>query len=250
MILLNNEPINVTMFPDKTSQVWKIKNINQPDIYGIVWKFEHESEFMHLAQLKVLLDEMKMPCYLKITYLPYARQDKDVSNDSTFALHAFAKLLNCLNFSSIFILDPHNPALTVNLIRNSIIVYPIEEIKWCIKNSKPDLICYADTGALVKYREYIDHDHIQGQKSRSQTTGEILSYKIIDSCSVENKKILIVDDICDGGMTFIMLTKQLLEAKATEVNLFVTHGLFTKGTQCLYNVGIGKIYTKNGMEKR
>ena len=58
--------------------------------------------------------------------------------------------------------------------------------------------------------------------------------------------MLIVDDICDGGKTFELLAEQLYSNGAEEVNLFVTHGLFTKGLRPLKNAGIKRIFTNKG----
>ena len=46
---------------------------------------------------------------------------------------------------------------------------------------------------------------------------------------VKGKKCLIVDDICDGGGTFVGSAKLLIEAGADRVDLYVTHGIFSKG---------------------
>jgi len=83
MILLNGSPVNVTIFPDKTSQCWKLpEGIFYDDCdHGVQryvhveWRFEHEGEFMHLAQLKALTDEYSLLATLKLKYLPYGRQD-------------------------------------------------------------------------------------------------------------------------------------------------------------------------------
>jgi len=55
MIYLNGQPIEVTIFPDKTSQVWKIPEHFFSYKNEITWEFESESEFIHLAQLVALL---------------------------------------------------------------------------------------------------------------------------------------------------------------------------------------------------
>lgn len=51
---------------------------------------------------------------------------------------------------------------------------------------------------------------------------------------------LIVDDICDGGGTFVGLAKELRAAGATRVYLYVTHGIFSKR---LPLEGIDHVYT-------
>ena len=58
-------------------------------------------------------------------------------------------------------------------------------------------------------------------------TGKILSVDVPDE-SFE-KPVVILDDICDGGGTFIALAQVLRERTRQPLYLYVTHGLFTKG---------------------
>ena len=46
---------------------------------------------------------------------------------------------------------------------------------------------------------------------------------------MEGSDILIVDDICDGGRTFIGLAEELKKKNAGDLYLFVTHGIFSQG---------------------
>lgn len=253
MIYLNNTPLHVTMFPDNTSQVWNITSLKNNTI---IWQFENEAEFLHLAQLKSLLDTMESISTLTISYLPYGRQDKEISNNTTFALHVFAELLNSLNFHRIVIHDPHSRKC-LDLIQNSEAKYPIDEVMKVAFNTKTDLFCYPDKGAYIKYtgggdfqQEVYDYPYIYGNKVRDQLTGSILSYEIISNgmeiTNFHGKNILIVDDICDGGATFTVLAKKLRLCGVGDINLFVTHGLFTKGLKVLKNAGIKRIFTEKG----
>lgn len=243
MITLGNLPINVTLFPDKTSQVWQIKNLVPPRIptFDVQWKFESEAEFLHLAQLKDLLDSCPSSRKkLTISYLPYARQDKPISNNSTFALHTFAKLLNTLNFDEVVIVDPHSE-IALNLIQNSKAVYPTKIVENLIKKEKIDVICFPDKGAQTKYEKLYKFSNFSGQKVRNQLTGQIEKYTI--NGNVKKTNVLVVDDLCDGGATFILLAKELYNQGANSVSLFVTHGLFTKGVEILWEARIDKIFT-------
>lgn len=245
MITINGKILEVTKFPDGTSQVWKIDEhyLKHTDFVFIVWKFENESEFLHLAQLKQLLDQNGVRAHLKLDYLPYGRQDKDVSNNATFALHTFSYLLNKLYFDTIRIADPHSKK-ALELITSSWAFYPIEKVKeLCIQN-KIDVLCYPDKGAKEKYSALYDEKFIYGEKVRNQETGHITSYELIGDPS--GKNVMIVDDICDGGATFTILAKDLLAKGAKSVVLFVTHGIFSKGTKVLFESGIQRIFTKDG----
>lgn len=246
MIYLNGQPVNTTLFPDNTSQVWQIPDyiIKETNWVHIVWEFSNEGEFLHLAQLKDLLDESQIGCALKIKYLPYGRQDKHVSNTTTFGLRTFANLLNKLHFSEINIVDPHS-SVALDLIHNSKAKYPTEEVDNVYELTKADVICYPDKGAKDKYLPLYDYPSIHAEKIRDQSTGEITSMKI-PYAQVKDKTILICDDICDGGTTFTKLTELLIASGAKQVNLFVTHGIFSKGLRVLYDSGIKRIFTIDG----
>jgi hypothetical protein len=65
-------------------------------------------------------------------------------------------------------------------------------------------------------------------KSRSVATGQLTGFGIEP---IQPGRYLIVDDICDGGGTFIGLADVL--DPNVEADLYVTHGLFTRGAQPL-----------------
>lgn len=250
MILLNGKPLDVTRFPDNTTQVWQLSEwlLKESNWFHITWEFTQEGELLEIAQLKMLLDSYGHRSALRIKYLPYARQDKEVSNTATFALRPFAQLLNSLNFEEIIIMDPHS-TIALDLIKNSRAEYPKEEIAKVIELTKANVICYPDKGAVTKYTKIYDYPYIYGEKVRDQLTGNILSYEIFGDAlhsDFYGKTVLIIDDICDGGMTFKLLAKELLNAGAKEVNLFVSHGIFSKGLRTLKESGIKQVFTKDG----
>ncbi len=251
MILLNGCEIKPTIFPDKTSQVWQIDN-NYFSLQGrnvVEWRFENEAEFMHLAQLKTLLDTLG-DCKLILPYLPYGRQDKIISNQATFALRTFINLLRSLNFYAIFVVDPHSN-LIVEQLNNVTVLMP--DYAKLLGDLRPDYVCYPDKGALNKYAPLIKCAYFHGEKVRDQASSHITSYKlqgITDYEMLQDTNILIVDDLCDGGATFVILAKQLLEYGVKSVSLFVTHGLFTKGLKPLKDAGIDHIYVYDAAQPR
>lgn len=245
MIKVMGEQVNTTLFPDGTSQVWKLSEevLTCPDTVVVEWTFQNEGEFMQLAQLKALLAHHKVKAMLRLPYLPYARQDKPLANDATFSLHVFANFLNVLHFDTVECMDPHS-AEARKLIKNMIQLFPGEEVHATIKMTEADVLCYPDKGACRKYMTRYQFPFVYGDKVRNPQTGDIESYKL--EGDVKDKTVLIVDDICDGGATFTILAKQLYDAGAKNVSLFVTHGIFSKGLRPLWNAGIYKIFTKDG----
>lgn len=245
MISLNKIKIVPTKFPDGTIQVWKLDEKNtilSRDTNTIEWEYENDGEIIILAQLKLLLDASGISSSLLIPYLPYGRQDKFISNISTFGLYAFALLINSLKFDSVTCFDVHSD-VAEKLIDGFIWEKP--DINHIINQHNIDYVVYPDKGALCKYLKFMNYPFKYADKIRNQLTGEIIK---IDFRGVVNmKNLLIVDDICDGGATFILLARELIEREANEVNLYVSHGIFSKGTQILRDAGIKHIWTRKGL---
>lgn len=240
--------VSPTIFPDKTSQVWKlddetVRRLEKADAAAIRWDFESEAEFLHLAQLVTLLKTFQLVVNLDLPYLPYARQDKPIGNAATFALHAFAKLLNALELDSVRVLDAHSGKAGA-LIKNLEDRAPRKEIAEALRKAGTDLLLFPDAGAKTRYDAYRLADCVYADKERDQSTGFIKGVAIRGS--VKGKRLLIVDDICDGGMTFKLVAQQALKDGAKEVHLFVTHGIFSKGVETLRQSGIGRIFTHEG----
>ena len=246
MLTLDGTQIVSTVFPDGTKQIWKLNEelltpaLPYPESPAhIKWAYENDGELIELAQLKVLLDSLHRKTKLEIEYLPYARQDKQVSNDATFGLYPFALLLNTMKFDDIVILDTHSPS-AIQAIVGARTYYPTLLVEQVILDNGIDILCFPDHGAQEKYAKmYTGMPSVFANKIREQSTGIILETKL--NGSVEGQRVLIIDDICDGGATFTSLAKVLKENGATYVGLYVTHGIFSKGIQVLLDAGIDKV---------
>lgn len=241
-------PITPTIFPDFTSQVWKLPDEIFYEQYQrtILWDFENEAELIHVLQLGRLIGfKTHVAPNLYMPYLPYGRQDKGISNDSTFALKVFADVLkNSGSFNNISTLDAHNPLYTrMHGIDNSM---PTLEIKHAIEACSPDLICFPDKGASQRGYNVQGLKTFNLDKKRNQSTGVIEGIIYEGEEDFSGKSILIVDDLCDAGGTFIGAAKLLKDLDARKVYLFTTHGLYTKGTNILLGNGIDRLFDKTG----
>jgi len=251
MIKLDNVEIKPTIFPDGTSQVWKLPEDLLERLYAkgqatITWDFRKESELIHIAQLKDLLDTYNILVDLNVPYLPYARQDKRVSNESTFALRTFAKLINAMSFSRVITFDVHSDKTRtlIPALRN---YEPYMEIDSARGMCGADELLFPDAGAFNRYAPLFGkwgRTMPCATKDRDPKTGYITNVQI--QGDVKDKSILIVDDLCDAGGTFILVAKAAYEKGAKEVHLYVTHGLFTKGVKRLTDAGIKRIFTYGG----
>lgn len=246
MITVNGVEIMPTKFPDKTSQVWKIPEVLRRRHVSVTWRFDGEDEFIHLAQLMTLLSSWGTSASLHLTFLPYGRQDKEVSNDATFGLETFATLINAMGFSKVTCLDPHS-GVARKKINNFKPILANDLILKAAALCNPNAVCYPDLNSYKKYHGCLDLAAIICSKVRNQASGHIEHYELLHDPQVAGLNVLIVDDICDGGMTFEFCAKALYAAGAARVHLFVTHGIFSKGIEpLLYNAKICRIFTKDG----
>lgn len=255
MILLNREDISqyVTNFPDLTRQLWKISPtlLNSQGQNFIEWLYESDAELMILHQLTLLLKQYNPPSYiyLSIPYLPYGRQDKDIDNSSTFALHSLAAILNTLPVHSISTRDVHSDIATSLIHRLSSL--PISDYERLSKNY--DYVVFPDKGAAARYSTHFSAiPHIICEKVREQSTGKITGIKLQEKIKLTQPvRLLVVDDICDGGATFTALADHLYSTrvyngKIDKLDLIVTHGIFSKGFSKLFTF-FDQIYTTNSL---
>ena len=255
MLKLNGVEITPTIFPDKTSQIWKVNPaLFKFSSYVILWEFESEGEIMHLAQLVDLIrkcsTERVPQIVLWMPYLPYARQDKEISNESTFALRSFAAIIEKFRFSGITVTDAHSDVVK-ELFWGMTIQYPMSIMQVAYLDTMSQVTFYPDKGAMRKYGNRFEkfpfgENYTFGEKVRDPESGQLKSYELDDPERVKDKNVLIIDDICDGGGTFILAYKALKEAGAREVNLFTTHGLYTAGTEVLFYAGFSRIFNRKG----
>lgn len=175
---------------------------------------------------------------LHIKYLPYARQDRVCNFGEPLSIKVMADLINSMKLNKVCILDPHSD-VTPALINNCQVTTLAEgfcETKALSSIALTDdlVLVSPDAGAEKKVRELanaIRKPMICASKRRDVETGAITHTEV--SGDILNLPMLIADDICDGGRTFIQLSKKLKEKGARCVFLYVSHGIFSNGLDCL-----------------
>lgn len=180
---------------------------------------------------------------LVIPYFPYARQDRICNVGEAFSLKVMADLINSLNIPKVTIYDPHSD-VTPALI-NNVNVVPQHQI--CADLIGKRIVVCPDAGAEKKIMK-LEKPYIMATKVRDVKTGNIIKTEV-HSKTKPNGHYIIVDDICDGGRTFIELAKTLKhEHGAREVDLYVTHGIFSAGFD-VFKGYISTIYYLNSDQK-
>lgn len=211
---------------------------------------DYNNDLMAIAQAKSIYDK-QMPhatSYLKIPYMPYSRHDREMAADGyhgSNALKIFGKFINSLDFDNVITFDPHSDVCEA-VIDNLHIETNLSLVEKALKYSDITFstihVAIPDVGASKKIYELVKFLKLKGfdkkivlhqcEKHRDPATGNITHTSIPASLSQlpENTSVVIIDDICDGGRSFIEIAKL---APYLSWELVVTHGIFSKGLPVL-----------------
>ncbi len=204
---------------------------------------------------------LKPNCQIAL-YVPYflgSRSDrKFVEGGVNYLKQVICPIINSLNFFTVIVLDPHSDVLEACLnnyekVDNHLIVkYALTDID--NKNDAQSRICLVspDAGAYKKIfdvaKKFGIYKIATANKVRDMKTGNIVATEVPNlpiSTTAEDLKYVIVDDICDGGRTFIELAKAIKAQRPdAKVYLVVTHGIFSAGYDQLEEY-FEQIYTTN-----
>lgn len=182
-------------------------------------------------------------------FLPNARYDRHMFKGDAAALKVFANLVNAMEFDSVCALDVHSN-VAENLFKCFYNVPQKAVASHFASDPRIDYLVAPDAGAAKKTEEAakdVEKPYITMAKVRNLKTGEITGMRILDDVDLTGKTVMILDDICDGGRTFVEAAKYLREAGASRVELYVTHGIFSKGVENLLDNGIDHIYTTDSL---
>ena len=181
---------------------------------------------------------------LYLPYLPYARADRIFEEGNPNPLYTFLMDLGLYEFDSIYIKDIHNkkliPMSKLNIVES-------DQLD-CFINSIPRVrpkwthVISPDKGATEKAKsiaDYLDIPVVQANKKRDISTGTIID-TTLDVDMPVGSSVIIVDDLLDGGGTFIPLANKLRSQGCT-VDLYVTHLIAAKGLD-LFKGLIDNIY--------
>ena len=209
------------------------------DFFNIKFDYADDSSLFELALVVDALRGIKdVPIHLQMPYVPYARQDRRAVSGESHSLRVLAHFINSLNFKTVTVVDPHSDV--VEAVFDRLVITPQEKaIPLNILFSQQiDFLVAPDAGAskkIYKAANWVGKPVLIANKVRDPRTGEIkgLKFDSEDLSAIKpTDKLLVVDDICDGGRTFIEVAKALPVAKE-QLSLYTTHGIYSKGIEVL-----------------
>jgi len=191
-----------------------------------------------------------------IPYFAYQQADRNFSEEGktfeSFSLRTITNILNSLPVDKYTVFDAHSD-VTAALLKKVKVVDNSEFVRSVLADIELHstnvlTLLSPDAGAYKKIGKLAAKIGFQGEvaaanKYRSISTGTIESLELSKE-DFQGADILIIDDICMGGRTFIELAKKLKEKNVGNLYLAISHGIFNYGLKEL-NQHFTKIYTTN-----
>lgn len=186
---------------------------------------------------------------LVLPYLPSARGDKDTPSPA----RVNATVAASMGITDLITLDPHSNVWlnTFRAASGHRVPVRVLDLPTLVRTSVPyllelDGVIAPDAGARERAGAVAAAFHLPlltASKHRDPATGKLSGY-VAPKDAMEGGRYLVVDDICDGGGTFLLLADAM--PAGTALHLWVSHGGFTKGVQALVN-RYATIFTTNSL---
>ena len=238
-----------------------IKKVKYPDrsSYVVVEDFPPHLEFRintyedlwTLTQIKDVYDHNNRPLSVTIPCLLDAQADRRFASNQPHSLKLLLRHLNSLQFEDIEVFHPHNAEIVeamldnVTILDNSSFILDVLEDIYDVKRiiyfdrgvvTKEHLsmpidnlvLMSSDAGGFKPLMKLVDKIGWQGEtfsasKARKYEDGKSSLIQQIDRQDFQGKDILIIDDICVKGGTFVGLAKMLKERNCGNLYLAVSH---------------------------
>lgn len=169
---------------------------------------------------------------LALPYLPGARQDRG----TPLGAKVYADFINSLGIDHVVCIDPHSDVAPALYDRLTIVPLTDLPIWDTLFKGKFAGVIIPDVGAAKRAQAVADKLGVptyQAGKKRDFATGKLSGFH----CEQlpPNGHFLVVDDICDGGGTFVGLADAIAEQDKSDfrLSLWVTHGIYSKGMSAL-----------------
>ena len=240
----------IRVFPDGESKITLIGKISKKK--SIVLQSIYPPVDTNLVQVLSLIAKAKensSEVIAVIPYMGYARQDREFLPGEIVTMKVLGKLFKSAGASKIIVVDIHS---SIGLKHFSIKTKNITAIpdlvgffkKLSLKNP---LVVSPDQGGKERAKEFakeFNSDYIALEKTRDKKTGKV---KIkTKNLEVENRDLILVDDIISTGGSIIKATQFLKKQKCKKIYVACTHALLMNNAEKkIKKAGITSIISTN-----
>ena len=247
---INEQPNKYTMFKFASgeTQIELKDNYRYRERLIIEGSCQSADQIMELLLLVNAIRQQvsEIELVLKMPYIAYSRQDRPFDKQA-LAIQTFTQLINSCNFQTVITYDNHSDVTTALLERSFNVTK--EHFLDMLDLEEYDYLVAPDAGAIKQVQilsNLYQIPMVRADKTRSLKTGDITGTEVYIE-DLTDAKVLIVDDLCQGGRTFDELSKALKKKNCKTIHLYVTHGFFSNGLANMLNAGIEHFFTSESV---
>jgi ribose-phosphate pyrophosphokinase len=224
----------VERFNDQEIFVEVFENVRGEDMYVIQSTSRPAND--NLMELLIIADALKRSSAARITavipYFGYARQDRRTKARTPISAKLVANLITEAGVDRVLTLDLHATQIQgfFDIPVDNLYAAPVFalDVLHHFRGRLQDVtVVSPDVGGVARARELAKRIGcaLAIVDKRREKPGEIAEMTVIGD--VTGKTCIIVDDICDTAGTLVKAADVLLDAGATEVHSYITHGVLS-----------------------
>ncbi len=224
----------VERFNDQEIFVEVYENVRGEDMFIIQPTSNPAND--NLMELLIIADALRRSSAARITavipYFGYARQDRRSKARTPISSKLVANLITEAGIERVLTMDLHAAQIQgfFDIPVDNLYAAPIFalDIAHHFRDRMSDLMVVSpDVGGVARARELAKRINapLAIVDKRREKPGEIAEMTVIGD--VSGKTCIIVDDICDTAGTLCKAAETLIEAGATEVHSYITHGVLS-----------------------
>ena len=240
----------IRVFPDGESKITLIGKISKKK--SIVVQSIEPPVDTNLVQTLSLITKAKensSEVIAVIPYMGYARQDREFLPGEIVTMKVLGKLFKGAGASKIVAVDIHSliGLKYFNIKTKNITAIPDIAGYFKKMSLKDPLIVSPDQGGKERAKEFakeFNSDYIALEKTRDKKTGKV---KIkTKNLEVENRDLILVDDIISTGGSIIKATQFLKKQKCKKIYVACTHALLINDAEKkIKKAGVTSIISTN-----
>ena len=224
----------VERFNDQEIFVEVYENVRGEDMFIIQSTSNPAND--NLMELLIIADALKRSSASRITavipYFGYARQDRRTKARTPISAKLVADMIGQSGIERVLTMDLHAAQIQgfFDLPVDNLSASPVFalDIMHHFEGNMDDIMVVSpDVGGVARARELAQRIRapLSIVDKRREKPGEVAEMTVIGD--VTGKRCLIVDDICDTAGTLCKAAEVLMDAGATEVHSYITHGVLS-----------------------
>ena len=224
--------INIHHFPDKESLVTLPPQINEHVIFCLSLDYPNNKLIELFFAAKTARKQGAKRLTLVAPYLCYMRQDKSFQSEEAISQQIIGQWLSEL-FDDLITIDPHLHRVTnldsVIPDTNNIILTAASLLGEFVKSLNKDILLMGPDEESLQWVKQVasicDASYAVATKIRHSDTDVSIQ---LPEINFQDQHIILIDDVISTGNTVAQTAIQLYAAGANQVDVLVTHALFSK----------------------